>query len=164
MFRCSKGVALTSVLALLFSLCVFSQTAGQKVDSSDHEAVITWSADLQGKNEVPAVRTQASAKAEFKFDFGAQTATFKITAQNLQDVSKIVLRVERAQEGLKGPAIVVLYSLTKDGPFPGTYTKTLAGGLFKEVAEVVSNGEGIVEVLTKAHPHGELIGLVQMHK
>lgn len=154
-----------------------AQQAGQ---GGDESAIVTWSADLEGKNETPAVETQATARAEFEFDFRKQEATVKILGQNLRDVTKVSLGAEHHLGNLKAAAAVAklaLYEALKDGPFPQpnanavpqgglplVFSKKFSGSAFHQIADAVLNGQGVVEIHTKAHPQGELIGLVQMHK
>lgn len=159
-------------------LSILPPAVAQQSEQAAHGAVITWSADLEGKNEAPAVSTQAAAQAEFEFDFRKQEVAVKITGQNLRDISKISLGAGHTRGALKAAAAkMALYDLTKDGPLPQPNTgaaaegklplilsKTFSGNNFKEIADAVLNGQGVVEVHTKAHPEGELIGLVQMHK
>lgn len=169
---CMGGVA----LALSFLPQTTAQQPGPRGDES---AVVTWSADLEGKNEAPAVETQATAQAEFEFDFRKQEATVKILGKNLHDVTKVSLGVEHNLRNLKAAtaAKLALYDAVKDGPFPQpnasagpqgglsvVFSKKFSGSAFKEIADAVLNGQGVVEVQTKAHPQGELIGLVRMHK
>jgi hypothetical protein len=153
-------------LALLVSLCSFSMQTRQNKDISDRAAVVTWSADLNGKNETPAVSTEARAKAEFMFDFQTQTAKFRMTGENLRDVSKVLLLAKGPQTNLKGAPVLTLYNAGENPALPkaGAYTKTFTDGPFKEIANAVLNGTGVIEVTTKAHPNGEIAGLVQMHK
>jgi len=152
-------------LALVGALLLFvPQMPAQQGDESERNAVITWSADLLGRNESPAVQTSATGKAEFSFDFDHQTVTVQVDIQSLDNISKIQLRPEHSRKDIKTPALLTIYDASKDGEFKNPFTKTIDGDAFKKIAEVVLNYEGIVEVSTKAHPNGELAGLVEMHK
>jgi hypothetical protein len=153
-----------SAFALLVSLYAVSLQTTQARDSSDRAAVVTWSADLNGNNETPAVSTAARATAEFTFDFHARTATFQITPENLQNVATVLLLVKGAEKNLKGAPVLTLYNAAEGPGLSKAYTKTFANDAFKEIANAVLNGTGVVEVTTKAHPDGEISGVVQMHK
>lgn len=167
-----------TAFASLLSVESLPVAPAQQPSTGGSRAVITWSADLEGKNEAPAVASQAAAVAEFEFDFRKKEATVKIHARDLHDVSKILLGVQQVRGQLKVPAKVTLYDVSangpmqpdyaaaasKDGALPLVYTRTFSGEAFQAVADAVLNGQGVVEVLTKAHPNGELVGMVQMHK
>src|SRR5215469_3184397 len=103
--------------SMVLMLSIAPPAVAQQPGQGSHEAaVVTWSADLEGKNETPAVKTQAAAQAEFEFDFRKQEAILKIRGQNLRDVSKIVLGIEQARRELKAAAAkMVLYDAAKDG-------------------------------------------------
>jgi len=161
-----KLMGRVSAVVLLASLALFSQQSAQSKDASDRAPVVTWSADLRGENETPAVSTKATAKVEFVFDFHSQTAKFQMTRENLPDVSKVVLLGKGPQATLKGAVVLALYDAAEGPALPKTdaYTKTFTGSAFKQIANAVLNGTGVVEVTTKAHPSGEIVGLVQMHK
>ncbi|HEV2987248.1 MAG TPA: CHRD domain-containing protein [Candidatus Angelobacter sp.] len=160
MLLCSRCLVALAGVLLFFS----PQTWAQESDPSERNAVITWSADLLGRNESPAVQTAASGKADFNFDFDHQTVTIRVEIQNLDNISKIQLRPEHSRKDAKTPALLTIYDAAKDGEFKQTLTKTVDGDAFNKIAAVVLNYEGVVEVSTKSHPNGELAGLVEMHK
>jgi hypothetical protein len=159
-----KAICRLSALLLLVLLYAVSAQPQTK-DSSDRAAVVTWSADLNGENETPAVSTEAKATAEFTFDFQAQTANFRMTTGNLQDVSQILL-LAKGPQNPKGAQVLTLYNAGESPALPkaGVYNKTFTGPAFKQVANTVLNGLGVLEVTTKAHPNGEIVGPVQMRK
>ncbi|HXB20957.1 MAG TPA: CHRD domain-containing protein [Candidatus Solibacter sp.] len=152
-------------LVLVAAILLFSpQMQGQQDDPSARTEVVTWSADLLGRNTSPAVQTPATGKAEFSFDFDHQTVTIQVDIQNLDNISKIQLRPEHSRKDIKSPVLLTIYDASKDGEFKHPLTKTINGEAFSKIAEVVLNYEGIVEVSTKSHPNGEIAGLVEMHK
>ena len=164
-----KVIYWLGAFALLVSLYSVALQTEQAKDSSDRAPVVTWSADLKGSNETPAVSTQATAKAEFTFDFSTQTAQFHMTRENLQNVAKVVLFAKAPNANLKGAnlkgaPVLTLYNAAEGPALTGAYTKTFTGSAFREIANAVLNGTGVVEVTTKAHPNGEIAGLVQMQK
>ncbi len=151
---------------MLVAGCSFSLQTTQTKDVSNRGAVIVWSAELSGNQESPAVSTEAKAKAEFIFDFQTKTAKFQMTGQNIQDVSKVLLLSKGSETNLKGAPVLTLYNAGETPAIPksGAYTKTFTGSAFEQIANAVLNGIGVVEVATKAHPNGEIAGLVEMHK
>lgn len=160
MFKCSKSLILIAAVLFVFSVQIWAQ----ETDPSERNEVVTWSADLLGKNESPAVQTSAMGKVEFSFDFDHQTAMVKIDVQNLDNVSKIQLRPAHSKKDPRTPALLTIYDAAKDGEFKHPFTKTIDGEAFNKIAQVVLNYEGVVEVSTKSHPNGEIAGLVEMHK
>jgi hypothetical protein len=136
----------------------------QEEDSSTRTEIVTWSADLLGRNTSPVVQTAGTGKVEFSFDFDHQIVTVQVDIQNLDNISKIQLRPEHSRKDIKTPALLTIYDASKDGDFKHPLTKTINGEAFNKIAEVVLNYEGVVEVSTKSHPNGELAGLVEMHK
>lgn len=152
--------------ALLASLASFSQQTTGAKDTSDRAPVVIWSADLNGNHETPVVSTKATAKAEFTFDFSTHTAKFRLTPENLQDVSKVLLLAKGPGTKIKGATILALYDAAAGSAFPktGAYAPTFTGNAFNQIVNTVLNGVGVVEVTTKTHPDGEVLGLVEMHK
>ncbi len=161
MLRWSRCVILIAAVVLAFSSRMPAQ---ETTDPSERNEVLTWSADLLGKNESPVVQTSASGKAEFSFDFDHQTVMVQVDVQNLDNISKIQLRPAHSKKDLKTPALLTIYDAAKDGEFKHPFTKTVDGEAFNKIAQVVLNYEGVVEVSTKSHPNGEIAGLVEMHK
>lgn len=156
----SKRLILVAVVLFVFS----SRMPAQETDPSERNEVLTWSADLQGKNESPAVQTPATGKVEFSFDFDHQTAMVRVDVQNLDNISKIQLRPAHSKKDPRTPPLLTIYDAARDGEFKHPFTKTIDGEAFNKIAQVVLNYEGVVEVSTKSHPSGEIAGLVEMHK
>ncbi len=150
----------------LVSLGSFSLQTTQAKDVSNRAAVVRWSADLSGKQETPAVSTEAKAKAEFIFDFQTKTAKFLMTGENLQGVSKILLLSKGPETNLKGALVLTLYNAGETPLIPklGAYTKMFTGSAFEKIANAVLNGLGIVEITTSTHPNGEIAGAIEMRK
>jgi len=137
--------------------------ATESMANTELTSVVTWSANLSGRREIPSVTTDATGTAGFVFDFPNRKATINIVTRSLQDVQKIELRMRRAAHDASGPVLITVYD-SKDGPFNGTLTKTFPATRFKELATVILNGRAIVTVCTKSHPDGEITGRVEMHK
>src|SRR5258708_31462820 len=115
----------------------------QEEDPSERTEVVTWSADLLGRNTSPATQTTATGKAEFSFDFDHQTVTIQVDIQNLDNISKIQLRPEHSRKDIKTPALLTIYDASKDGEFKHPLTKTVNGDAFNKIAAVVLNYEGV---------------------
>ena len=136
--------------------------------------VITWSADLTGANEKPAIDTQAGGKATFVMDFENPKATITVDTKNLKDVERIELRASQTFGDVNGPPILTIYD-AKSGPLPASLSivatdadiikqTTPKVASIADVAGVVVNGQSAVVVCTKTHPGGEIAGRISMHK
>jgi len=154
-----------AVFAAIFSghPCLIGQTDTGGMSNTERMAVVTWSADLSGKREIPSVVTNATGKAGFVFDFSNHEVTVNLVTHDIQDVQRVELRLRRSAHDASGPILITVYE-AKDGPFNATLTKTFSAKHFEELATVILNGRAIVTVSTKSHPDGEITGRVQMHK
>src|SRR5271165_451369 len=108
------------------------QMATESMANTELTSVVTWSANLSGRREIPSVTTDATGTAGFVFDFPNRKATINIVTRSLQDVQKIELRMRRAAHDASGPVLITVYD-SKDGPFNGTLTKTFPATRFKEL-------------------------------
>lgn len=116
----------------------------------------------------PAVR----GRATFVFDFDHPDAAVTVEARDIPDIRSIEMRL---QPLLKTPgATIVLYS-AGDAPFRGSIAKTIttadlpktgpaASLTMTDVANAVLARVASVAVCTKAHPEGEVSGVILMHK
>jgi hypothetical protein len=144
-----------------------SQLPGQSDSGSSSNAermsVVTWSAELNGKREIPTVVTDASGKASLSFDFAHRKASISLTTSNLQNVEKIELRIRRSSHDASGPTLITVYD-SKNGPFEGRIFQTFPSSRFTEIASTVLNDRATVVVCTKSHPNGEIAGRIRMQK
>lgn len=144
------------------------------------ELQIIWRAALMpiltnSKPSPPATLSIApTGTAAIDFDFAHPGATVQIDTQNVQDVNTIELHVARSYTNHTGPAVLTLYSAA-DGPLPAKLTKKVTEAdlhkqtvpkiaAFNDVVNAVLNDRAYVTVATKAHPEGELSGIIRMHK
>jgi len=143
-------------------------TLGAQAPPQSH-AMIEWSADLSGAKDSSlglqekAVQTPATGKVTASFDFDHQTITFQGQVKNIVGVSRIELRAARSTGDLSGPVLVTLFD-ARDGPFTGTFIKTVPSQSFTQIAAAINNGQAAVVVTTSAHPDGEIAGFILMHK
>jgi len=143
--------------------CLIGQVDTEAMANTELMSVVSWSASLSGKREIPTVLTNATGKAGFTFDFANRKITMNLVTRNLQGVQKIELRMRRSAHDASGPAIIKVYD-EKDGPFDGSLTKTFPSERFKELATAILNDRAIVTVCTESHPDGEITGRVEMKK
>jgi hypothetical protein len=138
------------------------------------ELKIIWKAALAPIKAAPAPVPTPLATAAIDFDFVHPGAIVQVSALNLADVRAIELHVTRSYTDHTGPAILTLYSAA-DGPLPTTLTKRVTEAdlhkqttpkiaAFTDLVNTVLNGRAYVTVATKAHPEGELSGIIRMHK
>ncbi len=144
------------------------------------ELQIIWRAALtpiltNSKPSLLAVSSPApTGTAAIDFDFAHPGATVEVDTQNVQDVQTIELHVSRSYTNHTGPAVLTLYTAA-DGPLPAKLTKRVTEAdlhkqtlpkiaAFSDVVNAVLNGLAYVTVATKAHPEGELSGVIRMHK
>ena len=145
------------------------------------ELTIIWRAALTGRASAPsraagpaATRPAATGTAAIDFDAADPGATVRVETTGLRDVQTIALHVARSYTDHTGPAVLTLYS-AGDGPLPATLTKHVTEAdlhaqtsphvaAFADVVSAVLNGRAYVVVATKAHPEGELSGVIRMHK
>jgi len=135
------------------------------------ELKITWKAALTGSASVPS---PATGTATIDFDPAHPGATVQVDTKNLQDVRAIELHVARSYTDHTGPAVLTLYA-AGDGPLPTALTRHVTEAdlhkqaspkvaAFSDVVSAVLNGQAYVVVATKAHPEGEISGIIRMHK
>lgn len=152
--------------------------------------IVSWYADLAEPapppsaivppaSSSPVVKAPAmpsspvvKGRATFVFDFDHPDAAVTVEARNMPDIRGIELRL---QPLLKTPgATIALYS-AGGTPFPGSITKTITAAdlpktgpasslTMADVANAVLARVASVAVCTKAHPEGEVSGVILMHK
>jgi hypothetical protein len=129
----------------------------------------TYTAELSGKDVVPAVETTASGSASFTVDAAGTRIQFALSVSNITDV--IAARVKVGKPGSNGSGVLILYP----GPTQsGTFTGSLSGGSFgpealigpltgKTIADfvaLITSGQAYVNVGTVKNPGGEIRGQI----
>lgn len=163
-----KNMIKYSALLTLISLSIACTT---------REKTPTYTATLDGKNEVPPVMTQASGFAEFWLSDDTTDLRYKLTVHNLQDV--IMAHLHLGAPGTNGEHIAWLYppeppekekpGLTNGILAEGTLTSanlidTMQGQSIKDLVMKINQADIYVNVHTKPHPDGELRGTVHKTK
>lgn len=129
---------------------------------------VAWMADLSSGRH-PAVKE--SGTAEMKFDFEQPFGTLTVQTKNVRDVESIDLRRVRFPGDLNGPVVAKIYR-PQDGPYRGKVSKVLRQADVIPLAHPVNDGYTnlademlhqciVVAVCTKAHPQGEILGLIR---
>jgi hypothetical protein len=146
---------------------------------------VAWYADLTGSGETPVVTTAGKGRATFQFDFEHPVSTVTVSAQDLDDIQRVELTITipgpippnpvatPGQAPPPGRSVTIpLYDATQS-PFPGSITKTLTLAdlpqtgqplTMTDVANAVLTHKATVTIRTKAHPDGEIGGMIAMHK
>jgi hypothetical protein len=184
-----KILVFAPVLALLLPLCgcaadvsttttSVSTTAAPTTTASSTSttattlpiAAMTFTAELSGKDVVPAVDTPATGSATFTLDSTGTRMHFVLKVSNITDV--IASRVHEGKPGSNGQGLLILFP----GPIQtGTFTGTLAQGNFnasaligsltgKTIVDFVAllrSGQAYVNIGTVKNPKGEIRG--QLH-
>jgi hypothetical protein len=139
-----------------------------------------FNAHLQGRNEVPAVNTNAQGQANFKLNDDG-TVSFKLIVANIQNVTQAHIHCGTAN--LNGPVVVWLYPAPPQPAapvlIPGRSQGTLSEGTFSggnviprpdsiacpggvanldELLEKIRTGGAYVNVHTSQFPPGEIRG------
>lgn len=129
----------------------------------------TYTADLSGKDVVPAVETTATGSASFTVDATGTRIQFVLSVSNITDV--IAARVHVGKPGSNGPGVLILYPGPTHG---GTFTGNLSGGTFSASAlfgilagktitdfvALITSGQAYVNVGTVKNPGGEIRGQI----
>ena len=129
----------------------------------------TYTADLTGKDVVPAVDTAATGTATFTVDATGTRMNFVLSVSNMTDV--MASRVHVGKPGSNGPGVLILYPGPTRG---GTFTGNVSGGTFsgsalfgqlqgKTIADfvaLITSGQAYVNVGTVKNPRGEIRGQI----
>ncbi len=148
-------------LAILFLLSGLAITAYAQVE---------FSSTLQGKNEVPPVKTKATGKIVFRFwtghEMGEIGLDYTLAVKDVKDA--MGAQIHLGKPGENGPIVAVLCSRKKKGEFTGELSHgrivssdlvgPLEGKTLGDLMDEIINGNAYVSVSTLAHPKGEIRG------
>ena len=137
----------------------------------------SFTATLDGQNEVPPVMSEASGTADFWLSEDSMSMKYKITVHKLQDVTMAHLHL--GVKGQNGDHIAWLYPpQPPEKEKPGITNGTLAEGTLK-ATDLIDKMQGksikdliwkinedsiYVNVHTVQHPDGEIRGIVVKSK
>ena len=124
-----------------------------------------FKAVLSGKNVVPPVKTKATGTATFNFSKDGKTLFYKLTVHNLNNV--IMAHIHHAPKGKDGPIAVWLYKGQPKGMVNGVLSKGMLTNKiidFDSLRTWIKNGDAYVLIHTKAHPNGEIRGMIKPEK
>jgi hypothetical protein len=134
---------------------------------AQHHAMIEWYADL---TEPAALRGDASTpkvreigRVTVIVDFPHRTVTFHTTIKGLVGLRRIEVRTNTASGEFGGPALFTIYD-AHEGRFASGSTRTVEEPRFSDVATPILNSRAAIAIATDAHPDGEVVGQIVMHK
>jgi hypothetical protein len=129
----------------------------------------TYTADVTGGNEVPALDTAASGTLTITVDAdGSMTFSFKVDSI----ISLTVAKLHQGKIGATGATIFTVYpGPTKDGLHSGTVAEgsikasklvgPLKGKSLDDLIAMIESGDVYLNVGTTSHPNGEIRGQLQ---
>ncbi len=119
-------------------------------------APISFSVELTGAQEVPAVQTAATGKADLTYDPDTRMVTWSVGYSGLSSPATMAHFHGPAAAGANGPVTLWLskHGTPPDSPITGSATLT------PEQATQFMAGQWYVNVHSKDHPPGEIRGQV----
>lgn len=155
----------TRFLATHATLAIFLLSAASV--RAQHHAMVEWYADL---SEPTAAHSDASVthssdigRVTVTVDFPQRTVTFHTTLKRLAGLRRIEVRTTPESGDTAGPAIFTLYD-AREGRFAGESTRKVGESRFSDVATPILNSRAEIVIATDAHPDGEVVGQITMHK
>ena len=117
--------------------------------------MVEWYADLT-EPETSVTHSRDIGRVTVTVDFPHQTVTFHTTIKNLGGLRRVEVRTGSG-------AIFTLYE-EHEGRFKGESTRIAEGAAFSTVATPILNSQAAIAIATDAHPDGEVVGQIVMHK
>jgi outer membrane lipoprotein-sorting protein len=129
--------------------------------------VLTFSATLSGKNEVPAVTTSASGTLTLTVDSSDSSVAYVLTLKKLSNVT--AARLHAGAAGTTGSTLLTLFSgPAKKGVFSGVLAQgsftandlggTLKGKTVDDLVALIKSGKVYLNVGTSTHKSGAIRG------
>ena len=167
---CGGGTTTTTTSTTAPTSSTTSSTATSSTTAPANIAGATFTGQLSGVNEVPAVDTAALGTVTFTVDSTGTKMTYVLKVTALSNAT--VARLRNAKAGAQGAIVATLYpGPKKKGAFTGTLAKgtlkassltgPLKGKTLGDLVALMKNLEIYVNVGTSAHSSGELRGQVQ---
>ena len=138
-------------------------------DENDDQNERTFTADLTGDDEVPAVDTDATGDAELTFEEGDDEIEYTVDVQNIVDVT--AAHIHMGPEDEDGDIVATLYDDSASGEMDGqlasgTLTASdlegpLAGESVDDLVQLIEDGDAYVNVHTADNPDGEIRGQLE---
>lgn len=135
---------------------------------AQHHAMVEWYADLTepsaAHGDTLVTHSSDIGRVTVTVDFPHRTVTFHTTLKGLVGLRRIEVRTTDTASGdAAGPAVFTLYD-AHEGRFAGESTRTVGESRFSDVATPILNSRAEIVIATDAHPDGEVVGQIVMHK
>lgn len=121
-----------------------------------------YKAMLSGKNVVPPVKTKAYGEATFDFSKDGKKVYYKLWVYKIDSV--IMVHIHHAASGKNGPIAVWLFKNKGTGMINGLLSKGVITNKDVNIDSLrtwIEKGDTYVLVHTKAHPAGEIRGIIK---
>lgn len=121
-----------------------------------------FKAMLNGKQVVPPVKTKAHGEATFDFSKNGKKVYYKVYVYKIDSV--IMVHIHHAPAGKNGPIAVWLFKSKGTKMVNGFLTKGVITNKDVNLDSLrtwMDNGDAFVMVHTKAHPAGEIRGIIK---
>jgi len=131
------------------------------------EGTLTYSAQLTGENEIPALSTSASGTLTLTVAPDGSSVRYVLSVNTITNVT--LARLHEGKAGATGATLLTVYGgPTKSGAFSGTLTQgsfaavklegPLKGKTIADFVALIKAGAVYLNVGTSAHPKGEIRG------
>jgi CHRD domain-containing protein len=155
------------IFAIICSTYVFSFLISSNLFVFAKISPNCFDAKLTGKDEVPSKDTKATGFVELNANNGNNSMSYKINVTNIEKATSVHLH--EGKVGENGPSMVILYNTG----FPSAITNGVlsSGNItsanlenqspvtnFKDLMNLMNNGEVYIHVHTEANPTGEIRG------
>lgn len=160
-----KFISFSAMFVLLLFFSNIQAQNNKKIMKKMPSTNSKFKAELSGKNAVPPVKTKASGIATFNFSKDGKNLFYKITVHNLNNV--IMAHIHHAPKGKDGPIAAWLYKGKPKGMMNGVLSKGMLTNKtinFDSLRTWIKNGDAYVLIHTKAHPNGEIRGMIKPEK
>lgn len=128
-----------------------------------------FTANLNGKEEVPPKDTKATGTSEFNVTSDGKSVTYKANVMNTDKVTQG--HIHSGKQGVNGPPVVWLYNSSKaSGPMSGMLSQAnitssnlvgpLEGKQISDLFKLINDGQAYVNVHTEMNPKGEIRGQI----
>jgi len=131
------------------------------------KGILTYSAQLAGKNQIPALSTSAGGTFTLTVAPDGSSVHYVLSVRDITNVT--IARLREGKAGVTGAPLLTVYGgPTKSGAFSGTLTQgsfeaaklegALKGKTIADFVALVKAGAVYLNVGTSAHPKGEIRG------
>ena len=170
-FGCAARVTTTTTSPATTNAPTTSTASSTSTTATTSSTVATtFTAELSGKEVIPAVDTSATGSATFTVDATGTRVHFVLKVSNITDVT--ASRVHEGQPGTNGRGLLILFpGPTQSGTFTGALAESnfnasaligwLTGKTIADFVALLESGQAYVNVGTTKNPKGEIRGQIR---